>query len=134
LKSSVLLCVFCGQKDSLQRIFIKKCFLFTVGGVYRVKRFSLGGRCFADDEAVETEVRKWLRRQSKDFCAAGFDALVKRTNVSMLVEDMSGNKRFSQIRISHVLCYAHSALPATYPATYATPQSVRSRLMDTVVS
>jgi hypothetical protein len=33
---------------------------------------------FADDEEVETEVRKWLRQQSKDFCAAGFDALVKR--------------------------------------------------------
>jgi hypothetical protein len=24
------------------------------------------------------EVRKWLRQQSKDFCAAGFGALVKR--------------------------------------------------------
>jgi hypothetical protein len=34
--------------------------------------------CFADDEEVETEVRKWLRQQSKDFYAAGFDALVKR--------------------------------------------------------
>jgi hypothetical protein len=33
---------------------------------------------FSDDEEVETEVRKWLRQQSKDFCAAGFDALVKR--------------------------------------------------------
>jgi histone-lysine N-methyltransferase SETMAR len=33
---------------------------------------------FADDEEVEMEVRKWLRQQSKDFCAAGFDALVKR--------------------------------------------------------
>jgi hypothetical protein len=31
---------------------------------------------FADDEEVETEVRKWLRQHSKDFCAAGFDALV----------------------------------------------------------
>jgi hypothetical protein len=29
-------------------------------------------------DEVETEVRKWLRRQSKDFHAAGFDALVKR--------------------------------------------------------
>jgi hypothetical protein len=38
----------------------------------------LGGKRFADDEEVETEVRKWLRQQSKDFCAAGFDALVKR--------------------------------------------------------
>jgi hypothetical protein len=30
------------------------------------------------DEEVETEVRKWLRQQSKDFYAVGFDALVKR--------------------------------------------------------
>jgi histone-lysine N-methyltransferase SETMAR len=38
----------------------------------------LGGKCFADDEDVQTEVQKWLRQQSKDFCVAGFDALVKR--------------------------------------------------------
>jgi hypothetical protein len=62
----------------MQRIFIKKCFLlFTVGSVCCVKRFSLGGKRFADEE-VETEVRKWLRQQTKDFFAAGFDALVKR--------------------------------------------------------
>jgi hypothetical protein len=36
------------------------------------------GKCFSDDENVENEVRKWLRQQSKDFYAAGFDALVKR--------------------------------------------------------
>jgi hypothetical protein len=36
------------------------------------------GKCFAYDEEVETDVRKWLRQQSKDFYAAGFDALVKR--------------------------------------------------------
>jgi hypothetical protein len=36
-------------------------------------------RCkyFADDEEFETEVRKWLRQQSKHFYAAGFDVLVK---------------------------------------------------------
>jgi hypothetical protein len=38
----------------------------------------LGGKYFAEDEEVETEVRKWLRQQSKDFCAASFDTLVKR--------------------------------------------------------
>jgi hypothetical protein len=32
------------------------------------------GKRFADDEEVDTEVRKWLRQQSKDFYAAGFDA------------------------------------------------------------
>jgi hypothetical protein len=36
------------------------------------------GKRFADDEEVEMEARKWLRQQSKDFYAAGFDALVKR--------------------------------------------------------
>jgi hypothetical protein len=40
--SSVLLCVSYGQKDSMQRIFIKKCFLFTVESVFRVKRFTIG--------------------------------------------------------------------------------------------
>jgi hypothetical protein len=27
----------------------------------------LGGKRFADDEEIETEVWKWLRRKSKDF-------------------------------------------------------------------
>jgi hypothetical protein len=33
---------------------------------------------FADDEEVETEVRKLLGQQSKDLYATGFDALVKQ--------------------------------------------------------
>jgi hypothetical protein len=37
---------FCGQKDSTQRIFIKKCYLFTVGSVWRVKRFTTGWQTF----------------------------------------------------------------------------------------
>jgi hypothetical protein len=55
-----------------------------VVSVCRVKCFSIGSRnCHLDckrfaDEEVETEVRKWLRQQSKDFYATGFDALVKR--------------------------------------------------------
>jgi hypothetical protein len=50
---------------------------------------------FAYDEEVETEARKWLRQQSKNFCAPGFDGLVKRwASVSMLVKDMSGNTFF----------------------------------------
>jgi hypothetical protein len=35
--------------------------MFTVGSVCRVKQFSVSGKRFADDEEVETEVRKWLR-------------------------------------------------------------------------
>jgi hypothetical protein len=49
-----------------------------VGSISRVKRDEKRGKRFADDEEVETEMRKWLRQQSKDFYAAGFDALVKR--------------------------------------------------------
>jgi hypothetical protein len=71
-------CTFCGQKDSMQRIFINKYFLFTLGSVCRVKRLCLDDKCFADDEDDETEVRKWLRQQSEDFYSVGFDALVKR--------------------------------------------------------
>jgi hypothetical protein len=41
-------------------------------------RNHLGGKHLADDEEVETEVRKWLRQQSKDLYAPGFEALVKR--------------------------------------------------------
>jgi Tat protein secretion system quality control protein TatD with DNase activity len=33
---------FCEQKDSMRRIFIKKYFLFMVGSVCRVKRFTIG--------------------------------------------------------------------------------------------
>jgi hypothetical protein len=36
------------------------------------------GKRFADGEEVEAEVRKWLRQQSNDFCAAGFDSLIKQ--------------------------------------------------------
>jgi histone-lysine N-methyltransferase SETMAR len=41
-------------------------------------KYCLGGKRFANDEEFETEVQKWLRQQSKDFCFAGFDTLLKR--------------------------------------------------------
>jgi hypothetical protein len=49
-----------------------------LGSVCHVKPFHLGGKRFADDKEVEMELPKWLRQQSKDFHAAGFDGLVKR--------------------------------------------------------
>jgi histone-lysine N-methyltransferase SETMAR len=47
----------------------------------------LGGKHFADDEKVETEVRKWLRQRSTYvyFYAARFDALLKRWDKCMNV-------------------------------------------------
>jgi hypothetical protein len=41
------------------------------------------GKRFADDKDVEMEVWKWLRQQSKDSYAAGFNALVKRLDKCM---------------------------------------------------
>jgi hypothetical protein len=47
-----------------------------------VEKFSRGRSKVADDE---TEGRNWLRQQSKDFYAAGFDALVKRWDKCIIV-------------------------------------------------
>jgi hypothetical protein len=78
-KSSVLLCVFfCGQKDSMQRILIKKCFLFVFRSICRVNRLYFADKHFDDNEEVETEVWKWQSQESRDFYAADFDALVMR--------------------------------------------------------
>jgi hypothetical protein len=74
-KSSELLCAFCWQKYSMQRIFIKKCFLLTVGSVCREKRFAIGLRNFPEDfresQMTPDKVRKWLRQQSDDLYDAG---------------------------------------------------------------
>jgi hypothetical protein len=52
----------------------------------------LGGKRFAENKEVETEVRKWLRQWSRDFYAAGFDTLVKHWDKCInVMEDMSRN-------------------------------------------
>jgi hypothetical protein len=61
--------VYCGQNASVQRIFIKKCFLFTVGSVCRLKRFTTGWQMFrwwrrswnGGAEMAETTVKRLLR-------------------------------------------------------------------------
>jgi hypothetical protein len=63
--------------------FTNKCFLFTVGSVCRVKRFTTVSRNSLKDvrksQTMPDQARKWLRQQSKkDFYAAGLDRLVKR--------------------------------------------------------
>jgi hypothetical protein len=62
-------------------------------------------KCFADDEEVETKVRKWLRQQSKDVYAAGFDALVKRWDKCISVGGGYVEKYFFPPRLEyqHVL-------------------------------
>jgi hypothetical protein len=63
-----------------------------------VDKFSQGRSKVADDE---TEVRKWLRQQSKDFYAAGFDALVRRWDKCINFGREINVFFFSQVRISH---------------------------------
>jgi hypothetical protein len=60
-KSSILLCTFCRQKDTIQRIFMKKCFLFTATTVCS-QWFTTCSRNSLNDIEVQTEVRKWLRK------------------------------------------------------------------------
>jgi hypothetical protein len=60
-RKAAFCCVcFCGSVDLVQRIFLKKCFLFMVGSVCYIK-------CFTADDEEEPEVQKWLSQQSKDF-------------------------------------------------------------------
>jgi hypothetical protein len=80
-KSSVSLYVFvgkrCNAKDIHKKVFHicgGKCLLCKTVHNWVEKR----GKRFTDDEEVDIEVRKWMRRHWKDCCAAGFDALVKR--------------------------------------------------------
>jgi hypothetical protein len=69
---------FCGQKN---RIFIKKCFLFTVGSVCHVKWFTTGSKNSLKDvrksQTMPDHVHMWLRQRSEVFYAAGFNALLK---------------------------------------------------------
>jgi hypothetical protein len=96
-------CVFFyGQKDSMQRIW--KCSLRKA--VHNlVEKFSQGRSKITNDEM---EVRKWLRQQSKDFCAEGFDALIRdEICVSMLVGDISRNLFFDVLISYCEVFYLH---------------------------
>jgi hypothetical protein len=69
------LCDFCGQKDSMRRIFIKKYFLLRAESVCRVNMFTTGSRNYLNDvqksqmpDQAESELRNWLRQQSKLLC------------------------------------------------------------------
>jgi hypothetical protein len=68
---------------------MKKYLVFTVGGVYRVKRFTTGSRNSVNDvrksQMIPDQLRKWLTQQSKVFCAAGFAALVKRWDKCIII-------------------------------------------------
>jgi hypothetical protein len=74
---------FCEKNDSLQIIFLKKCFPFYVRSVCRIKRFTAGSRNSLKDvrksQMMPDQVGKWLRQQSNNFCACTF----RRTGKAM---------------------------------------------------
>jgi hypothetical protein len=59
----------------MQKIFIKKYFLSTVGSVCRVKRFTTEFRNYLKDvrklQMMPYQLQKWLMQQSKGCYAAG---------------------------------------------------------------
>jgi hypothetical protein len=65
------------------------------------------GERFADDEEVETKVRKWPRKQSKVFYAAGFDAVVERWDMSINVGGGYVEKCFFRVQIYFLTFYIH---------------------------
>jgi hypothetical protein len=55
------------------RVYCGKCLSHIAVHSWGEKR----GTSFADDDEFGTEVRKWLRKHSKDFYATRCDAVVK---------------------------------------------------------
>jgi hypothetical protein len=75
---SVVRFFFCGKKRLNAKDIHKGMFSLYDGKCFSRKMFPSWRQHFADDEEVETELRKWLKQQSKDFYVVGFDVLVKR--------------------------------------------------------
>jgi hypothetical protein len=73
LRAAFCCVFFCGRKDSMQRIFITKCFLFTVGSVCHLKRFTTGWQTFrwwrrgwnGGAKVAETTVKRLLSLGSR---------------------------------------------------------------------
>jgi hypothetical protein len=72
------------------RIFIKKFSLRWEMLVGRVKGFTRGSRNSLKDvrksQMMPDHEREWLRQRSKDYYAAGFDALIKRWDKCITVD------------------------------------------------
>jgi hypothetical protein len=83
----------------MEIMFIKKCYLFMVGSVCRVKRFITGSRNYLMDirksQMMSDQVRKWLRAVRRLTCC-GFRRTGKAMGqvLSGLVGDMARNKCF----------------------------------------
>jgi hypothetical protein len=74
----------CGQKDSMQRIFINKCFQFTMGSVCRIKRCKTGWQMFRWWRRVWNGGAELAETPVKRYVCGGFRR--DGTSMSMLVE------------------------------------------------
>jgi hypothetical protein len=101
---------FCGRNNSLQRIFTKKYFLFAVGSVYRVKRFTIRSRNVAI-VSLTTKRLKWKCGVAVTTVETYWQS--NGTSLSMLVEDMSRNKYFSKFEYHIVACRLKAGISET---------------------
>jgi hypothetical protein len=101
-KSSVLLCVFRGQRDSVQRIFINKYFLYTAGSICGVKRFTTGSRNSLKDV--------WKLQMRKRRCGSGWDNSQK---TSMMGIRRTGRKMGRMYQCWWRLCREINVLPGS---------------------
>jgi hypothetical protein len=109
----------------MQRNFTKNYFLSMVGSVCRTKRFEAGWQIFADDEEVETEVRKWLREQFKRLLCCEFRRTAKA--MEQMYECWWRICReinvFFQVWMLHVLCFVFICDPFTDSPSFVIPES-----------
>jgi hypothetical protein len=87
----------------VQRIFTISCLRWEV--FFALSGSQLGGKRFDDDGEFETEVQKWLRQQSKDLYAAGFDALLKRRDKCVNVRAGYIEKYMLHSRVEYHIFY-----------------------------
>jgi hypothetical protein len=67
-----------GEKGLNAKNIHKEIFLVHGGKCLSRKAVQNWVEKFSQGRSKVAKVRKWVRQQSNDFCAAGFDALVKR--------------------------------------------------------
>jgi hypothetical protein len=92
---------FCGQKYSMQRIFIKKCFVFMVGSVCFVKQFTTGSRNSQGHSKVTDDAQPGVSVEECD-----------RATVQQVEESTWADRRITidsvttVLGCSHVLAYS----------------------------
>jgi uncharacterized protein (UPF0128 family) len=91
-KSRVLFCIFLHAKRLVAKDVHKEMFIVCCGK--RLSRKAVHNSVEKFSQKMPDQARKWLRQQSKDFRAAGFDALVEAIGQCINVEKYMSFCRF----------------------------------------